>query len=450
MSSQSVKLPIVQLTEHSCVPLENGKISTEMKSSGVMFLNARPEDLFLGDVKESKFPFGEEQPASFEIEKSQIKVNYHIGVDWLIPEQMAIRTIPKVNDEQVVDIASLLREALEDPDNLEHLKDLLYIDFQAKPIPLNCEDGLNLFVIIAFVSSVQQILKRGLKKSFYDCTESLKFKLKGKVGLTKTLSRTKTKPIIQNVLCRYQDFGVDIPENQLIKAALKVSLRLVRNQTVSLDLQELEKSLNQTLNFFGNVSDVSRRSLSKNFQVNPFFKAYQTALRLARMVLKLERYSDLNIRDGVCQNIPAYWINMPKLFELYVYKKLKEAIGNDGMVVYHAKAHRQELDFLAKSSFPELPYFIADAKYKPRYFCSDINKEDARQLAGYARLTKVVRTLENWGMKNEDRTIPCLVIYPEKTADTFLELKNIQPIDSYVKFYKLGIKLPVVKPDFQV
>ena len=443
MSSQTLTLPIVQLTEHSSVPLERVRTSVQIESQD--YLKAIFEPLSLGNFVKRSFPFGAQELPSFEVVNSEIKTNYHVGVDWLIPEKIAIKVIPKVNDStQVVDVVGVLREVLEDSDNQEHLEGLIHIDFYSKPIPLTSDDGLSLFVITAFIASIRQILKRGLKKSFYDRQEVLRFKVKGKVILTETLSKTKVKPIIQNLTCKYQDFGVDIPENQLLKAALKASLRQVRNQIDSFGVRELEKSVSSALSFFCNVSDVSRRALDKNFQINPFFKTYKSAIRLARMILKLERYSDSNTRVGEYQKVPAYWIDMPKLFELYVYKKLKEAVGTDGVVVYHEKFHWQELDYLAKSQFNELPYFIADAKYKPKYSSIDVIKEDARQLAGYARLSKVVQTLKKWGMVNENLVLPCLVIYPEQTASSSLNLTNVQPIDSYVKFFKIGIKLPTI------
>ena len=122
MSSQTRTLPIVQLTEHSSVPLERVKTSVQTESQD--YLKAIFEPLSLGNFVKRRFPFGAQELPSFEVVNSEIKTNYHVGVDWLIPEKIAIKVIPKVNDlTQVVDVVGVLREILEDSDNQEHLED---------------------------------------------------------------------------------------------------------------------------------------------------------------------------------------------------------------------------------------------------------------------------------------------------------------------------------------
>ena len=55
------------------------------------------------------------------------------------------------------------------------------------------------------------------------------------------------------------------------------------------------------------------------------------------------------------------------------------------------KAHYQELDYLLKPAEWAEPYVI-DAKYKPRYKQGGgITMDDAREVSGYARLSKVYK-----------------------------------------------------------
>ena len=59
---------------------------------------------------------------------------------------------------------------------------------------------------------------------------------------------------------------------------------------------------------------------------------------------------------------------------------------------YHVKAHYQELDYLLKPTEWTEPYVI-DAKYKPRYKQGGgITMDDAREVSGYARLSKVYKS----------------------------------------------------------
>lgn len=74
---------------------------------------------------------------------------------------------------------------------------------------------------------------------------------------------------------------------------------------------------------------------------------------------------------------------MSKLFELYVFKKIRERFPYEGEVKYHQKYNRHEPDFILNTNCGLKA--IVDAKYKPRYKSGNPSMEDARQLAGYTR-----------------------------------------------------------------
>ena len=111
------------------------------------------------------------------------------------------------------------------------------------------------------------------------------------------------------------------------------------------------------------------------------------------------------------------------------------------------KAHYQELDYLLKPTEWTEPYVI-DAKYKPRYKQGGgITMDDAREVSGYARLSKVYKEL---GL-NEETALPikCLIIYPDQDQEerftfTRTEEPTFEKVSNYVRFYKLGIRLPVI------
>ncbi len=89
---------------------------------------------------------------------------------------------------------------------------------------------------------------------------------------------------------------------------------------------------------------------------------------------------------------------------------------------------------------------VIDAKYKPKYkFKKSIDKEDFRQISGYARLKKVYEELDQ---KDQTKNINCLVIYPDLEILSN-DLSNLttekNKIDKYVGFFKVGVNVPTIK-----
>ena len=127
---------------------------------------------------------------------------------------------------------------------------------------------------------------------------------------------------------------------------------------------------------------------------------------------------------------------MPKLFELYVYKKLQEQFGGREEVLYHFIADYTELDFLLNT--PEYKMVI-DAKYKPIYKDSrDI--DDIRQVSGYARLEAVYNEFKI----EENKLIDCLIIYPSLEENKSLNIENKKEISKYRNIYKLSVSIPLI------
>lgn len=63
-------------------------------------------------------------------EKFHFQTSYFIGVDWIVENQLPVYIQPKQNNEACeIDYMSMLLEALQEPENLKHLDDLVHIDF---------------------------------------------------------------------------------------------------------------------------------------------------------------------------------------------------------------------------------------------------------------------------------------------------------------------------------
>ena len=193
---------------------------------------------------------------------------------------------------------------------------------------------------------------------------------------------------------------------------------------------------------FEHIGTDSNLQEIRNYKHNPFFKEYKEAIKIGQQILKRFSY---NITKTTNEKLstPPFWIDMPKMFELYVYAQLLKDNPelNADNFNYQFSTNGNALDFLICISDKKI---VVDTKYKLKYNYSQIH-EDIRQVAGYARLNKV----RNQSPKSSDE-VPCLIIYPkpiETEVNTKLVLNNlpVEKINAYHKVCKIGINLPTIK-----
>lgn len=379
-----------------------------------------------------------------DAERWVAQTSYFLGVDWIIESKRAIYVQPKLNDNEVeIDYLNMLFTALQAPENLNHLVGLIEIDFEKPHILIQQkQDLLSPFLISQFLQIVKRIVQKGLKKSYYTKTENLKSKVKGKVLTSRNIKENLSQGNITDVYCSYQEFGVNCIENKILKKAYIFS-RKVMQQQKGFNTNSLLETLHYIHPAFENVSEDIDVKKIKNFKLNPVYSEYNLAIKFALLILK--RYS-YNISMIEKQKImtPPFWIDMSKLFELYVYSKLRKQFCDEGELIYHKKAYYQEIDFIINSGDLKL---VVDTKYKPQYHDKkSIEKDDARQVCGYARLESVYEEL---GMLEKlDTNIDCLIIYShqdckeELVIEQFTDKQN--KINGYVNVYKVGIRLPEI------
>jgi 5-methylcytosine-specific restriction enzyme subunit McrC len=384
-------------------------------------------------------------------EKYHFQTSYFIGIDWIVENKLSIYVQPKQNNELYeVDYMAMLLEALQEAENLKHLDDLVFIDFD-KPFILidQKQDKLSPFLIAEFLKVLKSIVRKGLKKTYYKVTRNLNSRVKGKILIGRNIKEniTKGKPIY--TICQYQEFGVNCDENKILKKAYQFSRRFIEHYEKGVDIHPLLQLVNYIHPAFESVSEDIDISKIKIFKSNSLFKEYDQALKLALLILRRFSY---NITKTEQQQImtPPFWIDMSKLFELYVYKMLRTVFSSDE-VLYHMKVKHQELDFILKSHDGNF-LFVIDTKYKPKYHEENIKTDDIRQVCGYARLEKVYEELS---ISDCNKNINCLIIYSHQDCDKSFELKHfiyndandnkkIRKEKGYVNFYKLGIKLPQI------
>lgn len=391
----------------------------------------------------------------------QLQADYYIGVDWLIEGEKFVQVEPKINQKHIENfeknVNSGEKVSINEDDNIkeinfvkmlldvytseikpEHTQNLLHISWNEKPIPIEQKtDIFTSFLVVQFLGILKNIVRKGLKKSYYRVRESLNNRVKGKILAGNHIKQNVLKNRFTKTYCEIQAFGIDNLENQFLKKVFQFCTHYIENFKDFPSKEEVYQIIQYCRPAFELVSSDIQTNELKNLKRNPFFKEYQEAIKIGNLILKRFSY---NITTTTQQEIeiPPFWIDMPKLFELYVYKKLLENNELRSKIDYQFSTHGNQLDFLISDGENS---FIIDTKYKLKYDNEHIH-EDIRQVSGYARLKKV---REKIGFGESDKNVNCLIIYPNiENGNKTIDFDKKEEIKHYYKMYKLGIELPII------
>ena len=112
------------------------------------------------------------------------------------------------------------------------------------------------------------------------------------------------------------------------------------------------------------------------------------------MILKRYDYSMSNI-SLANHSTPPYWIDMSRLYEMYVLSKLREEFEHE--ILFQVPGYgKSKVDYVHTGE-----KLIMDAKYKPQYKESLV-LDDIREIGGYARDRKILKTM---GADEEDKDV---------------------------------------------
>ncbi len=460
------------LREHSSVWLVN---ETDAIAANL------PEEAFaaLANVQSKKF---RKDVYCFAISPKgggyELRADYFIGLDWLGETDYSVYVEPKVNAkafehykevldaEKEEDIAPFDKKEQEAPKNLrelnflrmllevmavpeaaENVSELVQIDFNAKPIPIpDIQDHLTPFLVVQFLQLLRSIVRKGLRKGYYKVTENLTNRVKGKILVGQHLRQNVFKNRFTQTLCEYQVFGIDTPENRFLKKVLQFASGYVENQQSIFgdNLSKVQHLIYYARPAFEWVGDAVEMRELRQGKPNPLFREYGEAIKIGSLLLRRFGYNISKTISGKEATVPPFWIDMPGLFERYVYAKLLEANPETKSAIhFQFPTYGNKLDFLITDS--ENPMII-DAKYKMCYESGKVIHTDIRQVAGYARLNKVLDKISGW---DKDKVLPCLIVYPVpkysaiepslRIASLISESKNLP---AYHKVYRLGIPVP--------
>ncbi len=371
-----------------------------------------------------------------DLRQQTVKASYYIGLSWLKEGECSVSVLPKIN----VDYLKMFMDCFYSDDNdvQDKLMQIYSIDFDKPCIHLeNTPFEFTPFIIIHFLQLMKKLIKKGLKKGYILKEENLKGKVKGKILFAHQYKKNLSTGRIENNYCRYQEYSEDCIENRILKKNLLFVAHFLNNYELS-DSYELQRIVQSMLPIFQSVSDISDTQEIRKFQVNPFYREYARALKVAKLILRRFSYDIQSAQGDADKTLPPFWIDMPLLYELYILNMLRNRFGSK--IYYHIATRKDEIDFGKRDE-----HLIMDAKYVPDWD-TEVNTEHIGQLARYARAPGIRRKL----LGTDDDTIicNCLLLYPSIQGITSFEKENILKEGNvkemeYLQFFKLGIKLPI-------
>ncbi|WP_235738230.1 McrC family protein [Mycobacterium sp. TJFP1] len=226
-----------------------------------------------------------------------------------------------------------------------------------EPIRVDPSDELLPAVAEAFARLAGRAVEQGLLQGYRTMTDALSV-LRGRVLAGEQMSRHYGLPLPISV--QYDDFTVDIAENQLLAMA---ALRLLTVPRISAPARQLLQRLRRTLL---EVSVPPRGAPTPRWQPSRLNARYHAALRLAEIVLAAESFEH---RIGEVA-VTGYMFDMWKIFEDFVTIALSESLNRIGwQCQLQAPLHLDEQrrigmqpDLLCRHGDSRVA--VVDAKYK--------------------------------------------------------------------------------------
>ena len=381
-------------------------------------------------------------------ESLSLKMSYFIGADWLVKNQQAIYVAPKINKGlQEIDYLGMLQSCLTHGDIAKNTKDLYHIKLNEPFIEIDQQmDLLTPLLIMQFLQTLKTLVKKGLKQSYYKVERNLNSRVKGKVLIAQNIKKNIVRNRVTNTFCSYEEFGFDSIENRVLKHTLSFVRRYLSQYPEYLG--SIKPLIDYCTPAFQSVSDEVNLHELKAVKRNSFYKEYQEALKLSKIILKRFGYHVIEVNHHTVEKIsvPPFWIDMSKLFELYILGLLKDKYGDK--ILFQGKGSYGNPDYLLIDDMQPL---IIDAKYRPTYQ-QDKNLsyiiEDIRQISGYARDVGILDKLGYHTVEEQSSSVvSCVVIYTDQDEGDKLpnSLTAGKSIEGFTKFYKVPISVPVLK-----
>ena len=249
----------------------------------------------------------------------------------------------------------------------------------------------------SFIHSVTSSTRKGLISGYVNRDDSLQV-LRGRIDFSRQLKKNPGNYFPFEVT--FDDFIEDVPENQILKKALLISLKY------GLQNRNLRNQAQNLLFNFKDVSDISEVPAWNESRLNSH---YWNALRLAELIISGNGFHE-NTGDIL---INGFSIDMYKVFEDFVAKQLAERINGSDDLVATQKSLLLDVGGIYREK-PDLiwyrqgkPFQVLDTKYKqPEGETQQRDSlNDLRQVISYASLLGLKEAHIVYGVAGNARSI---------------------------------------------
>ncbi len=249
----------------------------------------------------------------------------------------------------------------------------------------------------SFIHSVTSSTRKGLISGYVNREDSLQV-LRGRIDFSRQLKKNPGNYFPFEVT--FDDFIEDVPENQILKKALHISLKY------GLQNRNLRNQAQNLLFNFKDVSDISEVPAWNESRLNSH---YWNALRLAELIISGNGFHE---NTGDIQ-INGFSIDMYKVFEDFVAKQLAERINSSDDLVATQKSLLLDVGGIYREK-PDViwfrqgkPFQVLDTKYKqPEGETQQRDSlNDLRQVISYASLLGLKEAHIVYGVAGNARSI---------------------------------------------
>ena len=249
----------------------------------------------------------------------------------------------------------------------------------------------------SFIHSVTSSTRKGLISGYVNREDSLQV-LRGRIDFSRQFKKNPGNYFPFEVT--FDDFVDDVPENQILKKALHISLKY------GLQNRSLRNQAQNLLFNFKDVSDISEVPAWNESRLNSH---YWNALRLAELIISGNGFHE---NTGDIQ-INGFSIDMYKVFEDFVAKQLAERINNSDDLVATQKSLLLDVGGIYREK-PDViwyrngkPFQVLDTKYKqPEGETQQRDSlNDLRQVISYASLLGLKEAHIVYGVAGNARSI---------------------------------------------
>lgn len=212
-------------------------------------------------------------------------------------------------------------------------------------------------VVAFFAKTVETTLGRGVLRSYESRHEPL-VALRSRLDVSQQFKRAG---VLTPVSCSFDDFSEDIIENRVIRAALRLALRVPR-----VDPGERQRMMRQLVALEGVSDSPVDAETVDSIYFTRLNQHYEPMLGLARLIL-----SNLTLTDaGGSTSASSFMVDMNDLFQRFLTERLRRILRGSLDVVDEPIVHlgagqqvtmRPDLEFRDSNGMAR---YVGDIKYK--------------------------------------------------------------------------------------